>query len=340
LSEAKKKFRKLLNEYQDSALDDMFIEKKINAQYHYLRALDNESIDFAEYISATLNIPITVEDENYVDAFHEKIVDVLKKHGCKYDKQEIFEYLYYNEIPDEEKFAKELSSELSILLDKLTYIIGHEFRSHVGIEIITADVPYNYFLKIDGDKYAFVVNNRKTANKFNKSSLQISLIHEICAHAAQLDSWKMNIRQNKISEVYGCIEDNNPEIFCLEGLAEALPYLFFHNEMNELTYLELLLDEYHHLIQNQSYVKLMNGMSFNNVVEYYKYHYKLADEKDIRDRLNKFQTDPYYTSNLYVYYPSLRFFKGKINQADNENLASMFKELYFAPKTYEQYLKI
>ena len=84
----------------------------------------------------------------------------------------------------------------------------------------------------------------------------------------------------------------------------------------------------------------MNGLKFNDVVEYYKHHYKLTDEKDIRDRLNKFQTDPYYTSNLYVYYPSLKFFKDKMYQADNQNLASMFKELYFAPKTYEQYLKI
>jgi hypothetical protein len=144
------------------------------------------------------------------------------------------------------------------------------------------------------------------------------------------------VEQGRLNEVCACEEDNNPEIFQLEGVGEALFYFLFEDEIDRPFYTSLLLDELRHKVENNCFIMLHNGVSIEDTLAYFKRHFIWGDLCVVEKRLHLSQIDPFYRTNLFVYAPSLDYFKKVSRQLNTEGKREFFRKMYRVPMIFWQ----
>ncbi|WP_026477804.1 hypothetical protein [Alkaliphilus transvaalensis] len=315
--------------------EDQYIIDKMMATITYLQHMKGERLNYREYLKRTIGVEPFLFSEERIQSITNEIKDSFTKLNIAYSP-EVIKRQFYNITYQEKELKEELGKEMVRLMKKAEDYLNLKFKEPVEIECINEDIPYGYYLKIKEEGYSLRVNLHKNKGSFSPASLKYAIIHEVCGHALQLSTWKHQIRELKISEVCGCLEDYGPEIFQLEGVAEGLIYFIFSDEIDEYMKLELLLDELHHMVQNNAFIEVNMGTPLKVVLNYYKTRYPLAEENEILDRLSKAKEDGFYRANLYSYGVALDFFKSAASKLGNESKRRFLREMYLRPMTYSQ----
>ncbi|WBW94889.1 hypothetical protein [Oceanirhabdus sp. W0125-5] len=325
-------FENSINNIKDC---NSFIKSKVVATQYYLNTLLGKEIKYEEYVKKTIGVSVEYNDDRYILELKRTIGQKLNDIGMKYTKEDISKYFYNIKISENE-FKNFIKKEMKRLINKAENYLGIKFNESIDIQFIDKDIPYSYYLSIAESGFTLMVNRNISNSKFNIASLKYAIMHEICGHAFQLSSWKNEIHKKKINQICGCEEDYGPEIFQLEGVGESIVYFIFDDEIDEYMEIELLLDELHHLVQNNSYIMYNMGESMDKCVNYYSSNYILADKSKVEQRLKQVKEDAFYRANLFVYGSCLSLFKRIAISLNYDKKKEFFRTMYLNPMTYDQ----
>lgn len=316
---------------------DGFIYKKIVATIYYLTYLSGRYITYDRYVKNTIGVDVFFTAQKQIDELISLLKSNLKKLNIKYSKEEI-KNKFYTMNMNEQELKKYLEDKLFLYIKESEEYLNLKFDSSIKIKFVPNDMPYRYRLSIGKDEYTFNVNTELVNKYLNETSLEYAIAHEVCGHAFQLNCWRREISKGNISEVYGCEEDYGPEIFQLEGVGESIFYFVFRDKIDTKMKIELLLDNIHHLVQNNSYILFNSGKNIKEVTDYYCSKYILADREDARERVKLTKEDAFFRANLYVYGSCLTIFKNISNKLSGDDRRKFFRKMYINPMTYEEIL--
>ena len=329
LAEARAYFERLFDGYSPAGVNGEFIQAKLNATIHYLRACLGMQIDFTAFIENTLGItPVVFDDLDKLRCDIEACLDEL---GIRFDQQAV-ERL--NALDPVELNEETVRRDFDRYLSRAETYLGVKMSKPFRIEPLGEDLPYEYNLGFGETEY--VLKIKRTPRRISREAYTYMLMHELCGHALQLDYWMTEVRQGRLSEVCACEEDNNPEIFQLEGVGEIIFYFVFQGEIDAALRAALLLDELRHKVENNCFLALHSGSPMEQILASYREQFIWGNTAAIEIRLRLSQDDPFFRTNLFVYAPCLDYFK-QVSQALNPaGKREFFQAMYRIPMTFTQ----
>lgn len=333
------KLRDFFNKFENiyfSIDEDSFLKYKINSTMYYIKRLLKYNIPFNEYIRNTIGTDLTEIPHGYIHDLHKKIAHKFSGFGIDYrDAKAAQNFLCKCDIPN---YVDKLFNEKDIFISKIASVVELPNLNNIDIEFINEDIPYSYYMTVNGDSYILKINKR-SKNFHNYYNLKLAIIHELCGHAVQIMSWNYHASKGEFGRELCCIEDYGPEIFILEGIADSLIYYLYEDQIDERMEIELLIDELNHCIQNNSFLKLSKGEAIENVLAYYKSNYFWEEDAQIESRFVKFLNNPFYTANLCVYCPALLKFKHINDSLSSDEKVKFLKHIYSKPLSYSDLKK-
>ncbi|MFH0798127.1 MAG: hypothetical protein V1906_01810, partial [Candidatus Woesearchaeota archaeon] len=211
------KFIELNRSFKASSLEMRLIKAKLIASVYFLRNRFGERTPFQTYVRKTIGITPKPIPEPTINSARQEITASLHRKRVAVQREDL---------------VRRLKLETRKLVSRACDYLGMENTLEVKFAFVEEDSYWTYYLDMDKGNPTLKINSRRLG-AIDQDTIRYAVMHEICGHALQLASWLRNARLGKISRVCQFQDDFGPEIFMLEGVAEAMPYFIFKEYLGQ-----------------------------------------------------------------------------------------------------------
>jgi len=294
-------------------ITDERIQSKTLSHITYLRALIKDAIPFHAYIENTQQIPVKYFSEAYIRQIQIELNLTLDELHIDFNEKTLDSLnALDSEIPDQdcEKYFSQIYEK------NKPYVESHlnrEFDFDMIIETVNEDAYWSCWVDSKDDAFRLRINLK--AKPYTQTKVLQMVYHELLAHCCQMAFWREQIREGKLSRIWGLTTVHGPEQFLFEGLAQTLP-LFFKNEFtdNILLQAKIKLSHYDALIWNNLHIMINEAKTANECIKYAKNYLPWTKENNIRNDLISRLENILFRSYQYVYPCSFDFFMKLANK--------------------------
>lgn len=322
---------KLIEEYKKLKDKNLFIESKLEAALYYLNALMGKKSTFKEYIEKTMGLTPIFIPETVLNEQKEKTQEAYKELGYSWNEQGIEKYKRDNLLNTddiEKTFIKFKDNTIPKVLDWLGLNMDLQYET----SFVDLDVYWMNWISTDNIGQIHLQYNINKRHKWVKGSTEFLVLHEICAHAIQVNCWKSNIQKNKIEPFIGLTSVFTPEQFSMEGIAGSLFYFYPTNPFSIYGLISLHSNHLHWMVWNNAHIMANEGEKTETVIDFIQTYLPELSEESIKKMIKEKTEDPLFRTYQYIYGIALYYNKlisEKLNSEEKRNyVLDIFNNVY------------
>lgn len=283
-----------------------FLQAKLCASGHYLRALEGEQFEFYEHVRAMLGITPELIPEDAIGQQQAIVVDLLGGLGVPSEdgqpvKQAFSAFEKAVRIYEEEAAVQAELAEQRFLPTVLS-LLGMEALqvSHQPIEFVRERAYWRGWSS--GTRGSFLLRyNFHPNHLWRQGDMEFLTLHEVCGHFVHAASLAREIQEGRLDPFIGITVVHDPHGFMGEGIADAMSY-FFPKNIRLSPYGVLACEQYkwRDYLNNNAHILVNMGWPEGRLLRYLLSN-PFTPRRSAALNLDRWRTSPLFRAYQYAY---------------------------------------